>query len=239
MNAEPRLEKCLTFINCQLRPGSARVTAPVTAKQWRAVTISRQTGSGGHTVAEELAKCLQARGLDDTRPWAVFDRNLVEKVLEDHHLPARMATFMPEDRVSEIGDVLEDLCGLHPPSWTLVEKTAETIRSLAELGNVILIGRGANLVTSTLDYVFHVRLVGSLEKRIEFLQKSRPGSKKAALEFIRQEDRGRGRYVSKYFGRDIDDPLLYHLVINTDLVSHQEAARIIVGAMQPGEAGSD
>ena len=89
-----------------------------------------------------------------------------------------------------------------------MEKTAETIRGLAELGNVILIGRGANLVTSTLDSVFHVRLVGSLEKRIELIQKSRPGGKKAALEFIRQEDRGRRRYVGRYSGRDIDDPLL-------------------------------
>jgi cytidylate kinase len=240
MNAEPKLEKCLTFIHCQLRPGGAKAAAPATAKQWRAVTISRQTGSGGHTVAEKLAECLQqARGMEDARPWAVFDRNLVEKVLADHHLPARMATFMPEDRVSEIGDVLEDLCGLHPPSWTLVEKTAETIRSLAELGNVILIGRGANLVTSTLDYVFHVRLIGSLEKRAEYLQQTRPGGMKAALEFIRQEDRGRRRYVAKYFGRDVDDPLLYHLVINTDLVSHQEAARLIAAAMQPGEAGRD
>ena len=33
------------------------------------------------------------------------------------------------------------------------------------------------------------------------------------------------RYVKKYFGKDIDDPLLYHLVINTDLVSYGESAR--------------
>jgi len=38
---------------------------------------------------------------------------------------------------------------------------AETILHLAEQGNVILIGRGANLVTRELQHVFHVRLVGS------------------------------------------------------------------------------
>ena len=31
-------------------------------------------------------------------PWTIFDRNLVERVLEDHDLPARLAKFMPEDR---------------------------------------------------------------------------------------------------------------------------------------------
>ena len=55
--------------------------------------------------------------------------------------------------------------------------------------------------------------------------------RKAALELIRREDRGRKRYLRKYFRKDIDDPLLYHLVINTDFVSYQEAARLIGDAV--------
>ena len=94
MNAEPKLEKCLTFINCQLRPGSVRLMAPATAKQWRAYNFAAH-GSQGDWPAEKLAECLQARGMDDARPWAVFD-DLVEKVLEYHYLPARMANFMPD-----------------------------------------------------------------------------------------------------------------------------------------------
>jgi cytidylate kinase len=237
MNAEPRLEQCLTFINCQMRPAGTMARPAVADHPWRAVTISRQTGSGGHTVAEALAECLQALGKTDSAPWTVFDRNLVEKVLEDYHLPARLARFMPEDRVSEIDDVLEDICGLHPPSATLIQKTEETILRLAELGHVILIGRGANLVTAKLNYVFHVRLVGSLAKRVECLQKSRRVGEKAALAFIRQEDRGRRRYLKKYFGQDIADPLLYHLVINTDLIGHQLAARMIAATMLSSRLG--
>ncbi|MBP7976936.1 MAG: cytidylate kinase family protein, partial [Verrucomicrobia bacterium] len=44
---------------------------------------------------------------------------------------------------------------------------------------------------------------------------------------ILQEDRGRKRYLRKYFDADPDDPLLYHLIINTDDVPYEEAARII------------
>lgn len=164
-------------------------------------------------------------------PWTVFDRNLVEKVLADHELPAQVARFMPEDRVSAIDDVLEDICGLHPATSTLVDQTAKTILRLAVLGNVILIGRGAGIVTDKLDNVFHVRLVGSVEKRVEYLQKSRNIGSEAALDFLRKEDRGRRRYVKKHFGKNIDDPLLYHLQINTDLIDHNLAARIIASAM--------
>jgi cytidylate kinase len=237
MNAEPRWEQCLTFINRQLGAANGPGRSPLAARQWQAVTISRQAGSGGHAVAEELAELLQAQQKKEASPWTVFDRNLVEKVLEDHHLPARIARFMPEDRKSQIEDSVEELCGLHPPAWALVGKTTETILHLAELGNVILLGRGANIVTGKLDYVFHVRLVGSLAKRVECIQKNRSVGKKAALNFIRVEDRGRRRYLKKYFGKDIDDPLLYHLVINTDLVGHKPAARLIADAILSGSPG--
>ncbi len=231
MNAQLSLERCLAFINCQLQPAARRLVPSGADAQRHAVTISRQAGCGALLVAQELAQYLQARAPKETPVWAVFDRNLVERVLEDHDLPKRLAAFMPEDRISEIADTVDELFGLHPPSWLLLRQTAETVLHLAELGNVILIGRGANVITRKLDYVFHIRLVGSLQKRLERIQVLNQQDRKAALELIRREDRGRKRYLRKYFRKDIDDPLLYHLVINTDFVSYQEAARLIGDAV--------
>jgi len=231
MNLAYGLERCRTFINTQMQPAGHGLTSAQHGEPRRAVTISRQTGSGAYVVADKLAACLQAHTPRDARPWTVFDRNLVEKVLEDHNLPQRLARFMPEDRVSEIADTMDELFGLHPPSWTLVRQATDTILHLVESGNVIVIGRGATIITSKLDYVFHVRLVGSLEKRAARIQELRSLNKEAALELIRREDRGRKRYLKTHFKADIDDPLLYHLVINTDLVSYENAAQIIAHAM--------
>ena len=231
MNAGHGLERCLAFINCQLTPGAAARLSSRNGMAMRAVTISRQSGAGGHVMAERLAEYLQAHSPKNSCSWTLFDRNLVQKVLEDHHLPARLAEFMREDRISEITDTMDELFGLHPPSRTLVRKTADTILHLAELGHVILIGRGANIITNKLDYVFHVRLVGSLDKRAKYIQELNHLNSKAALEFVHSEDRGRRRYVKKYFGADIENPLLYHLVINTDWVDGQQAARMIGEAM--------
>jgi len=231
MNTQYDLERCRTFINAHLQTAGKAGAAAKAGVARRAVTLSRQTGSGAHSVAEKLAARLQALSPKDGCPWTVFDRNLVEKVLEDHNLPQRLAQFMPEDRVTEIADTMDELFGLHPPSWTLVHQTTDTILRLAELGNVILIGRGATVITSKLDYVFHVRLVGSLERRIKHVQETDHLSKEAALDLIRKEDRGRKRYLKRYFNTDLNEPLLYHLVINTDLISYDEAARIIADAM--------
>jgi cytidylate kinase len=229
MNLAYGLERCRTYINAHIQAAGKGLTSDDRPR--RAVTISRQTGSGAHVVAEKLAACLQAHTPSDARPWTVFDRNLVEKVLEDHNLPHRLARFMPEDRVSEIADMMDELFGLHPPSWTLVRQTTETILHLAELGNVILIGRGATVLTNKLEYVYHVRLVGSLEKRVAHMQELNGLNKQAALELIRREDRGRRRYLKTHFKADLDDLLLYHLVINTDLVPYEAAAQIIADAM--------
>ena len=78
--------------------------------------------------------------------WTVFDRNLVEKVLEDHNLPPPWARFMPENWASEIEDIIDELFGLHSPTWILIRQTAETILRLAKLGNVIIMDAGRTLL---------------------------------------------------------------------------------------------
>ena len=148
MNTNVGIDRCFSFINCHLqapKPHHPEETGIV-----RCVTVSRQSGCGAHVFAEELARRLQSHSPENTAPWTIFDRTLVEAVLQDHHLPTRLAAFMPEDRVSQMHDIIQDLFSLHPPTETLVRQTSETILRLAELGNVIILGRGANIITARL-----------------------------------------------------------------------------------------
>lgn len=147
--------------------------------------------------------------------------------MEDHHLPKRIAEFVPESHKSTVADIIEELLGLHPSSWTLLQQTVETILHLAQLGRVILVGRGANVITSKLENVFHVRLVGSLEKRTDRVQQVYDLGRLDALEFLGKEDKGRRRYLKEHFHMDIDDPILYHLIVNTDRISYDATARLI------------
>ena len=75
--------------------------------------------------------------------------------------------------------------------------------------------------------MFHGRLVAPLESRIKHIQENDHLDRKTALEFIQREDRGPKRYLRKHYQKDIDDPLPYHLVINTDLVGYERAAQLI------------
>ncbi len=178
-------------------------------------------------VGEKLAEYLQAKDATAHCPWTMFDSKLVEKVLEEHNLPQKFAQFMPEERLSFIEDTMEELLGLHPSSWTMAHKTMETILHLAQMGHVIIVGWGANIITSKMPNVFHVRLIGSLEKRIEHTCEFFGVSPKQAAEFVKKTDRGRELYIKQHFNCDVNDPLLYHLVLNTSRMSYDDAARNI------------
>ena len=229
MTTKSDLTRCMAYLDCQL--GLFSTCGKLDAhKQYQrpAVTISRQTGSGGRLVAEKLVQYLEQHAPKHKCPWTIFDRNLVEKVCEDHDLPKRMAEYLPEDRRSLIDEIMEELVGLHPPSWTLFHQMVETVLHLAEMGNVVLIGRGANLITAKMSNVFHVRIVASMEsrqKRVEAMHPHLQG--RAALDFIEKEEEGRRRFIKQYFKCNLDDPLLYHLIINTDKVPPEEAAELI------------
>jgi cytidylate kinase len=219
----------LSFINSQVAAGGHFTDKPNLVR--RAVTISRQAGCGAQIVADLLAARLQSHRTEIAEPWTVFDRNLMEKVLEEHKLPKYLANYLPEDRISALEDMIKNIFGLHPPQETIVKQTAETILGLAELGNAILIGRGGNITTAILPHVLHVRLVAPLGPRIEHVCQDQGLTPAQAREFCQREDLGRERYLKKYFQADINDPVHYHLVINTALIKYDLAARLIEEAL--------
>ena len=218
-------EKCLSYIH-SFAPHEDKSRPFIKPS----ITISRMCGAGGRTVASQLAEYLNSR-MPASGEWVVFDRNLVEKVLTDHHLSKRIAQFVTERHKSLLEDTVEDLFGVHPPVSTLVNQTNETILSLAGKGQVILVGRGAHVVTSKLETVFHVRLVGTVGKRIERLMAVYDFDYDNAREFLKIQDVGKMRYLKDHFKKDIDDPLLYHMIINTDRIAYEKAARLIGDAV--------
>jgi cytidylate kinase len=225
MNAS--LESCFSFVNSHSVPADRSTVARVR----RAVTISRQAGCGAVIIAEKLARYLQEHSPADDPQWTVFDRELMDKVLADHNLPKYLAQFLPEDKTSQIENMLAEIFRVYPPPQTVIQQTAETLLQLAGLGNAILIGRAGNIVTARLPNVLHVRLVAPLADRIERICRDDRKSPDEARRFCLEEEQARARYLKTYYHADINDPLCYHLVINTSLVGWDHAARIIGDAV--------
>jgi cytidylate kinase len=200
--------------------------------QQPSITISRETGSGAVTVAQMLVEQLNAASESsvNTAGWMVFDRNLAKQVLTDHELPQNWERFVVEDARLPVEAIVEELLGLHPTQWTLVQHTTKTILRLASLGRAILVGRGAEAITSRLPFVFHVRLVAPLENRIQHASRYYNLTEEDAARMIKEADHARRRYLRRYFDADVDDPLLYDVVLNTGRLGFVRTAEIIAQA---------
>lgn len=191
------------------------------------VTISRESGAGGSAVAAALVEQLQRE--PGSGRWAIYSANLIEEMLRGAGLPAQLARFLPEDRISEIEASIGEIVGLHPNLWTLIDHTNELIRRLARDGHAIILGRGGVFATAGIANGVHVRLVAPVALRAERTARWLAVDVKAAELHNARRDTARARYVRATFDRDLRNASEYDLVINTGTVPAATAAEIIAG----------
>ncbi len=223
MHTQPSLGHAEAYINVHLsRSGPGLRGKPVGPF----VTISRESGTGGSTIARALAVRLESE-LPGETPWTVFDRNLVETMLQSRHLSPRIARFLPEDKVSEIDASVGEIMGLHPSLWELIQRTNETMRHLARAGHVILVGRGANCATAAIANGVHVRLVAPVEHRARHMAGEPGETPTAAAAHNAKVDVARRKYVRSVFDAEIDCASCYDLVINVATIPVEQAAGLV------------
>jgi hypothetical protein len=217
-------EKCRIYIE------SHQIHSPYQTR-FPCITISRQTGTRADVIGHKLVDILNSYSDDDRTQWTYFDKNLIEKVIEDHHLPGILSKFMDDDKVHNLKNMVNEILG-NPSGQTFVRLVSETIWQIAKLGKAVIIGRGGNVITSRLPNVFNVRLVAPIDFRVKQAQEAYDfRTHQEAQEFIKKEDASRKNYLKSYFLKDIEDPLLYHLVINTSLLDFDETAELIAGSV--------
>ena len=78
----------------------------------------------------------------------------------------------------------------------------------------------------------HVRIDAPLKQRIQRVHEQQQLSWEDARLYVLDRDDASGQYLEQYYGVDWDDPLLYHMVLNTGRWSLEAAADIIVAAVK-------
>ncbi|MFT3869625.1 MAG: cytidylate kinase-like family protein [Nibricoccus sp.] len=222
MKTHPGLETAGAYLHAHIGntgvPWASRAEGPF-------VTISRESGAGGSTLARALALRLNAH-LPDAPQWTVYTGNLIEEMLQSHQLSPRLARFLPEDKIPEISAAVGELVGLHPNLWDLVQKANELMRRLARGGFAIFVGRGANFATAGISHGVHVRLVGPVPHRAKHIARLQQMDETEATGYNAKRDLARERYVRTHFNANIADPNAYDLVIDTSRVHLSEATEL-------------
>lgn len=175
------------------------------------LTISRESGIETSFLCERLVEELSNYYKVE---WAYFDKEIIDKVISDYNLPERLQRYLSEERVPPFSQMLNELLGIHPPLLKLIKRMIRTIMDLGEIGNVILIGRGANIITMQLKNSYHIRLVAPIKDRIAQLQNTMNIYYEEAKAIMTKEDENRKDFLIRTFKQEIDNPLNYNQIIN-------------------------
>lgn len=196
------------------------------------ITIAREAGAGGHTLAAYLAERLNED--KPSTPWQCFDRELIEKVAEDHDLSAELVERLPDSPQSWFRELMDALKfeGNRPTDEVIYQKMIATIRGVADMGHTILVGRGANLCTRGIPGGIHIHLYAPLPYRIAYAQQTFEMSDTEATDWVKKTDLRREAFLSKFWPTVNDPDHQYSLKLNSGEISVERQATIILSLLE-------
>ncbi|MFC1859742.1 AAA family ATPase [Thermodesulfobacteriota bacterium] len=193
------------------------------------ITISRQYGAGGKTIGEMVALKLD---------YSLFDNELIQLVAEKAKVSAEGIELLEQ---RSWGKFQTFISGMVPKSIVnlvrgkkevtleevYVDVLHEIISRIAEEGNVIIIGRGGQYILKDKANVFHVLATADREDRKKFLVKKYGLSPIHAEKAITIDDRRRENLYRKFGKDDYNNPVTYHMVLNTSKIDLATASGLI------------
>ena len=126
-----------------------------------------------------------------------------------------------------------------PPSATqtvndkaFIEATSAVINEMATDGNVVIIGRGGNMILSDFPGALHVGMLAPLESRIDNIMAREHYSREEATKFVLELEEARVAFFRKFFRVNANDPELFHIILNGALIRPEIAAEMVVHAAE-------
>lgn len=201
------------------------------------VTISRQAGAGGRSIARRIAERLNARDPADLL-WSVWDNELVERVAAEYQLPVSRVAALGETRPSWLEEALGSLTltGSAGDELTVYRRVAATIRALAQIGRVIIVGRGGAFVTADMPGGVHLRLVAPLDRRIEATARAADMSPAAAAAEVKRKDAAREAFYRRHWPNRPVIPENFTATLNTTAVAPERLVECVL-ALVPASGG--
>lgn len=186
------------------------------------ITISREPGSGGRTIAEKLSEKF---GL------SLFHQEVVHEMADNAQVSTRLLEFLDEKAQNVLNEWIASLVDtqhLWPDRY--LRHLMKILATIGKQGKAVIVGRGANFVLHP-DKRFRVRVVAPMDLRVKNIAQAFEVSAEEARRRVIRTGSDRKAFIRKYFNADIADPMNYDIIINTGTVSVDCAVDAIAKAI--------
>jgi cytidylate kinase len=204
------------------------------------ITIRGQFGSGTSEIGELIAHKL---GID------FVDRKIIADVAERLRTSSQSIADKEMPPSTLLGRIAEAIRGtsytfdggymdMYLPMWEIplddtnyLSVLQHVIKEMAKGQPIVIQGRGSQFILKDFPDAFHILVVAPLEVRVKSVMEALKIGEKAARDEIKRFDNGSRAFVKRYFHAEVEDPVYYDLVINTNHLGIEAAASIVVNAL--------
>jgi cytidylate kinase len=183
------------------------------------VTIAHAAYSGGSAIAERVAVSLNYRSIN-------------REVL----IEASRRYGIPEAKYAEVLETEGRWWERWVESLRLYRITLQAAMcEVAQDGNLVYFGRAGQELLPGIRHVLNVLIIAPTEYRMQQVKARKGLEGENARQFLKELDRVRTRRFRALFNDDWQDPMGYHLVINSARVSMESAAHLITEVVKREE----
>lgn len=185
---------------------------------FRVLTVAREYGSGGASIARKVSESLG---------WELLDKALILEIARSMRAESELIGQYDErvdswvHRVSRRGlwhGAFEEVAAVAEGDVLDAETVAERGRTIIEAayrkGNCVIVGRGGQCVLQNKPDAFHVFIYAPWRERVARIRQREPGAADVD-ELIDATDRQRAEHVQFHFGSDWKNPHLYHMMLSS------------------------
>ena len=188
----------------------------------RIITISREFGSGGRFIGEELAKKL---GL------AYYDKNIINEIAEKSGLSPEYiqenAELSPKKGLFAYAFAGRDITGKSVEDM-VYEAQRKVILELADKESCVIIGRNADYILKDRDDVLNVFIHGDTPEKIQRITRLYNVEEQKAVKMMADTDKRRMANYNFYTDQKWGKASNYTLCLNSSKLGYDRCEKIIM-----------
>ncbi len=170
------------------------------------ITIARETGCPGRKVAQLLSDVLNQRyQKENKKAWKWIGKEVFDEAAKELELELEEVQKVFKEKRTIVDQILSSQSQKFYKNDRRVRKTiGQVIRSMANDGNIIILGRGGVAITRDIPRSLHIFLEAPLEWRVAIISEKQGCTQRDALKYVQEIDKRRAQYREYYEGKNTD-----------------------------------
>ena len=189
---------------------------------FKIITISREFGSGGRFIGEQIAqKC----GIE------FYDKKIIEHVAKElgisEQIVANQGEYAPAGSIFSYAFVGRDITGVSL-SDQIFNIQQKLIKDIAQKEPCVIVGRCADYILSDRDDVLNVFIHGDMPEKIQRISRLYHVSEQEAVKLIADTDKRRMTNYNFYTGQKWGKASNYTLCLNSSQLGYGRCEAVIM-----------